>query len=125
MVEGARVVRSEEVDWIEPPLHFGSYSKLLINPENSATKSVDFRVSITRPHGRIEQHVHERAENIYYVVKGRGIVELDGERHLMDPGMLVFIPPGVEHALFNTGFEDLVTVVVACPADDMDRSSEG
>jgi oxalate decarboxylase/phosphoglucose isomerase-like protein (cupin superfamily) len=35
--------------------------------------------------------------------------------------MGVFIPPGVKHGIYNTGLEDLVFVVVACPADDMPR----
>lgn len=117
----ARVVSSLSVDWIEPPAHRGSYSKLLFNPENCDTRYLDFRVSTTRPQGVIDRHVHREAENIYYVIRGSGVVELDGERHLVNPGDAVFIPPGVEHAMYNTGFEDLVAVVVACPAQDMTR----
>jgi oxalate decarboxylase/phosphoglucose isomerase-like protein (cupin superfamily) len=30
--------------------------------------------------------------------------------------MGVFIPPGVKHGISNTGLEDLVLIVVACPS---------
>ncbi len=33
--------------------------------------------------------------------------------------MVVHIPPGVRHGIFNTGLEDLVFLVVASPPGDM------
>ena len=48
-------------------------------------------------------------------------MELDGERILLERHMGVFIPPGVKHGIYNTGLEDLVFIVVACPPDDMPR----
>lgn len=116
-----KVVRSEMIDWIQAPQHFDCFSKPIFNFENSDARYIDFRISITRPHGHIETHVHQEAENIYYVIRGKGIVELDGERHLLEPEMAVFIPPGVYHALYNTGYEDLVTVFVGAPGQDMPR----
>ncbi len=118
----ARVIDATTVDWIEPPGHEGSYSKLLVNPENSETQYLDVRVSITRPQGAIEPHSHAEAENVYYVIQGTGVIDLDGVRQLVRPGIAVFIAPGVRHALYNTGFENLVTLFVGCPATDMHRS---
>jgi len=40
---------------------------------------------------------HEQAENLWYVLRGKGLVELAGERILLDPHTRVFIPPGVKH----------------------------
>lgn len=33
--------------------------------------------------------------------------------------MVIHIPPGVRHGIFNTGLEDLVFLVVAAPPYDM------
>ena len=66
-------------------------------------------------------HTHETAENIYYILKGEGIIELDGKRNLVGPGMVAFIPPGVKHGISNTGFEDLIFIVIASPPQDMPR----
>ena len=102
---GAIVFQAEEVDWIEAPAHFSAFSKLLVNESQ----------------GYCEAHVHETAENIYYILKGKGIVELDDKRQLVSPGTVIFIPPGVKHSIINTGFEDLIFIVAASPPQDMPK----
>ena len=115
----AKVMRLEEAFWEQPPAHFNAFSKMLVHPTNADTRYFDFRLSSYQPKGYAEVHVHEIAENIYYILQGRGIVELDGEKHLVEPHMVIHIPPGVRHGIFNTGLEDLVFVVVASPPTDM------
>ncbi len=115
----AKLMRAEEAFWEQPPGHFEAYSKMLVHPTNADTKYFDFRISSYQPKGYAEVHVHEVAENVYYVLKGKGIVELDGKKHLVEPHMVIHIPPGVRHGIFNTGLEDLVFIVVACPPGDM------
>ena len=44
------------------------------------------------------QHFHKQATELYYVLEGEGIVELDGQEHPVRKGSLVQIPPGVLHA---------------------------
>jgi mannose-6-phosphate isomerase-like protein (cupin superfamily) len=116
----AKIFRAAEKDWTEPPGHQNAFSKLLIN-ESDGSKYFDFRISSYQPKGHVEVHAHETAEHVYYILQGEGIVELDGQRHLVSPGMVVFIPPGVEHGIANTGFEDLIFVVAASPPQDMPR----
>jgi mannose-6-phosphate isomerase-like protein (cupin superfamily) len=115
----AKVMRAEEAFWEEPPGHFAAFSKLLVHPSNADTRYFDFRISSYQPKGYAEVHVHEVAENIYYVLQGRGIVELDGKKHLVEPHMVVHIPAGVRHGIFNTGLEDLIFIVAASPPADM------
>jgi len=117
----AKIFKSEEIEWIEAPGHFGGFSKLLINPDNSDTKHFDFRISSYQPKGYCELHSHEHAENIYYILKGRGIVELDGSKHLVEPNVVIFIPPNVKHRIANTGYEDLIFIVVASSPADMPK----
>jgi mannose-6-phosphate isomerase-like protein (cupin superfamily) len=122
-MEGAmkgKIFKAQELDWIEAPGHFSAFSKLLVN-ESSGSKYFDFRISSYQPKGYCEAHVHKTAENIYYILKGEGVVELDGKRHLVGPGVVIFIPPKVKHAIINTGFEDLIFIVAASPPKDMPK----
>ena len=116
-----RVFRAEMVPWVEPPAHFGGFSKFLVNPENLGSKYFDFRVSSYQPKGYAEAHTHKVCEQIYYVLQGTGLLELDGEKHLVGPHTAMFIPPGVRHGIANTGFEDLVFIVATCPPDELPR----
>lgn len=121
----AKVMRADEAFWEVPPGHSpGALSKLLVHPTNADTKYFDFRISSYQPRHYAEVHHHEVAENIYYVLQGRGIVELDGVRHLVEPHMVVHIPAGVKHGIFNTGVEDLVFIVAASPPYDMPEVPE-
>jgi mannose-6-phosphate isomerase-like protein (cupin superfamily) len=116
-----RVFRIEEVPWRGMSGHEHAFSKLLINPENSETKYLDFRISTYTPMGFVAPHVHQEAENVYYVIQGKGLFEMDGQKTVVEPHMVMFVPPGVEHAISNTGIEDLTFLVIAVPASDMQR----
>lgn len=115
-----KIMRVEEAYWELPPGHSSqAFSKMLVHPSNADTQHLDFRISSYQPRAYAEVHVHEVAENLYYVLRGKGIVELDGVKHLVEPHMVIHIPPGVRHGIFNTGLEDLVFLVVASPPYDM------
>lgn len=59
-----------------------------------------------------ELHYHKRTEEIYYVVEGQGVLELDGEQVVLTVGTAVYIPPGVRHR----GWGDFRAVIVTTPA---------
>jgi mannose-6-phosphate isomerase-like protein (cupin superfamily) len=42
-------------------------------------------------------HYHKRLTEIYYVLEGEGVMELDGELHSVRPGDAVLIKPGCRH----------------------------
>ncbi len=114
------VVRNiAEVMWVNPPGHSpGAISKMLVRPETAGSELVDFRISTYQPMAHVEPHTHKVQEQIYHVVEGEGLMELDGERRVVRSGDCIFIPPGVEHAIYNTGRVDITFFVVTTPPDD-------
>jgi mannose-6-phosphate isomerase-like protein (cupin superfamily) len=116
----AAVVRHmAEVLWENPPGHSpGAISKMLVRPETVGSRLVDFRLSTYQPLSYVEPHRHRVQEQIYHVLEGDGLMELDGVRRVVHPGDFVFIPPGVEHAIHNTGRVDLTFFVITVPPDD-------
>ena len=49
------------------------------------------------------------------MIEGEGLMELDGVRKVVRSGATIFIPSGVEHALYNTGTNDLTFLVITSP----------
>ena len=45
------------------------------------------------------RHQHRRSEEIYFVLEGRGEMELEGERRGLGPGDAVLIPAGAWHEI--------------------------
>jgi mannose-6-phosphate isomerase-like protein (cupin superfamily) len=108
-----------EVPWKEFPGHFGgALSKPLVDPETSDSRLIDYRISSYRPMAHVATHVHAVQEQVYHVLDGEGLMELDGETQVVRRHDVIFIPPGVEHAMYNSGLDDLVFVVVTTPISD-------
>jgi mannose-6-phosphate isomerase-like protein (cupin superfamily) len=108
-----------EVPWDELPGHFGgALSKLLVRPEVCGSSRIDHRISCYQPKAFVQAHVHQVQEQIYHVLEGEGLVDLDGRRQVVHKHDVIFVPPGVSHALHNTGLTDLVFLVITSPPDD-------
>jgi mannose-6-phosphate isomerase-like protein (cupin superfamily) len=107
------------VIWDELPGHFGgAYSKLLVRPESCGSKNLDYRVSVYQPRAYVEIHSHRIQEQVYHVLDGEALMEIEGERTVVRKDDVIFIPPGVKHAIYNTGMTDLRFIVVTSPPDE-------
>ena len=108
-----------EVDWEDLPGHFGgAYSKFLVHPETTGAQTVDYRISCYQPRGYVEVHSHKIQEQIYHVLEGEGLMQVGEERRVVRRHDVIFITPGVKHAIYNTGLTDLVFIVVTTPPRD-------
>lgn len=121
----APVFRTELVTWIEPPGHFGGLSKVLVSPDSHETAYFDFRISRYPIGSRVDPHHHDVAEHVYYFSSGTGLVGWGDETYVIEPGMAMFVPPGVVHSITNTGESDLVFFVATSPPSDISRESTG
>jgi mannose-6-phosphate isomerase-like protein (cupin superfamily) len=63
-------------------------------------------------------HGHPDNEQVYVIVRGRGVMQVAHEMEEVGEGTLVFIPPGAAHAIKNTGDEPLVFVSATSPPFD-------
>lgn len=118
MARSKMVRRIEEYEWVDLAGHRdAALTKLLVTKEECGAENIDFFVSSYAPKAFAEEHVHDKSEEIFYFTKGSGLFVLDGERHIVAPGMVIFVPPGTTHAIYNTGMEDLVFVVCSSPPE--------
>lgn len=54
----------------------------------------------TLPAGAATQrHYHKVSEEFYFILEGRGDMELDGDRRVLGPGDAVLIPAGAWHTI--------------------------
>jgi mannose-6-phosphate isomerase-like protein (cupin superfamily) len=115
---GATIRNIAEVMWETPAGHFDAHSKMLVNPGNTRSRGFDYRISSYQPKGFVAPHRHRVQEQIYHVLEGEGLMEIDGERVLVRRHDCIHLPPDVEHAIYNTGLQDLVFIVVTTPPTD-------
>lgn len=86
---------------------WGHYEVLSDGPDFK-TKAIT-----VRPGKRLSYQRHARRSEHWFVVKGTGVVTLDGETVRVEPGVAVDVPVGVAHRIENTDqASDLVFVEV-------------
>jgi mannose-6-phosphate isomerase-like protein (cupin superfamily) len=49
-----------------------------------------------------ERHYHKRSEELYFILEGEGMMELDGEEQSVGPGDGILIPSGSWHQITAT-----------------------
>jgi mannose-6-phosphate isomerase-like protein (cupin superfamily) len=79
------------------------------------TQAQSLAEATLEPGQATERHYHRVAEEIYFVLKGQGAMELDGETSYMRPGDAVLIPPGAWHTLENNGTSELRILCSCAP----------
>ena len=120
--KGAFIRNIAEVPWREFPNHFGgALSKPLVMPENARSKHIDYRISMYRPLAYVAKHKHAVQEQAYHVLEGEGLMEIGDKKQVVRTHDVIFLPPGVEHSICNSGLADLVFLVMTSPVTDDEK----
>jgi mannose-6-phosphate isomerase-like protein (cupin superfamily) len=108
-----------EVPWQAFPGHFGgALSKPLVSPETAGSRLIDYRIFCYQPMAHVAPHTHKVQEQVYHVLDGEGMMEMDGRRQVVRKHDVIYIPPGVAHSISNTGLGDLTFIVATTPVND-------
>ena len=61
------------------------------------------------PPGEIANgHQHDDMCEVFYVVQGHGLIRVNEQEVVLEPGVCVSVEPGENHEIENTGKEELV-----------------
>jgi len=98
--------------------------------ENCGKSIGDNKLSIARarvePGITTKAHRLEGIKEIYLIVNGKGIVNIEGlEPTEVEKGDVVIIPPEKSQRIRNTGKSDLVFYCICTPSFSQDRYYEG
>ena len=85
----------------------GKMSTLLIEPGRVGPKTMGLGTARYARGASGTPHRHENCEQVLYVQSGQGVFVADGDEVMFGAGFAVFIPPGVQHQIGNTGSGDL------------------
>jgi len=94
----------------------GSEIRELLAHRNSAIRNQSLAEARLPVGGSTQEHYHARAEEIYYIMHGRGRMRIEGEVREVGPGDAIAILPGKRHKLWNTGPEPLRLLCCCAPA---------
>ena len=74
------------------------------------------------PGARETRHVHGTARQFFFVLSGRAVIEVNGERVTCTEGQGVEVPPGTPHQFMNESSEPAHFLVFSHPTTRGDRT---
>jgi mannose-6-phosphate isomerase-like protein (cupin superfamily) len=93
----------------------GSEVRSILDRTNSTARNQSLAEATIPPGMATDEHSHPQAEEMYYVLRGRGLMTLAEEQRAVGPGDGILIPPGTRHAIRNVGQESLVILCCCAP----------
>jgi len=104
----------------------GSRILELIRPERQGAANLSLAQATIQPGRTTYWHRHGTSEEIYYVLRGEGLLEIEAERHEVGPGDAYLIPPGAEHRITCLSAQPLVILCACSPpySDDDTQLTE-
>jgi len=91
--------------------------QVLVGPEQGWEDYV-MRMFTLGKEGYSPKHAHDWP-HIIYVVEGTGRLHFNGEEHPIRAGSVMFIPPGSEHQLAQTGQDNMVFICIVPKEGDV------
>jgi quercetin dioxygenase-like cupin family protein len=71
-----------------------------------------FAHAVLEPGKEIESHI-DPYEEVYYILKGQGVMTVGDEQQEVSAGDTIWLPFGIHHSLENNGDEDCIILVSA------------
>ena len=81
----------------------GSTIRELLGLPTAPVRNQSLAEATLEPGQATQRHYHAETEEIYYLVEGSGVMEVEGERREVSPGDAVLIPPGAWHQIAAGG----------------------
>lgn len=93
----------------------GSTIRSLLDLSVSPVANHSMAEAALPPGGQTDRHHHKVSEEMYYLVEGEALMEIDGEERAVVAGDAVLIPVGSWHQITNTGSGEMRMIVTCAP----------
>lgn len=93
----------------------GSEIRELLAHRNSCIRKQSLAEARLPPGAATTPHYHPVTEEIYYILSGRGRMQIGAEVREVGAGDAVAIPPGAVHTIANLGSETLTFLCCCAP----------
>lgn len=108
-------IRPGEVAAYQPAHHEGTTNRRLIGRENVGATRLEIVHGTLQPGRGALPHAHPGIEQVCYVLEGRALAEVGGERAELGPGDCCFFPADIPHAFSAVGDAPVKVLVVYAP----------
>ncbi len=91
------VIRLRDLAPYTPPGHSKTTNYRLLGPGPGGSERVEVVLGTIEFGGQADPHAHPGNEQGFFVLEGKALVEIAGERETIGPNDFVFLPKGAMH----------------------------
>jgi mannose-6-phosphate isomerase-like protein (cupin superfamily) len=95
-------IRNRDRDAVPFTTADGSTIRELIHPNDTSAQNQSLAEATLPAGGATERHYHGVSEELYLILEGSAVMEIDGETREVAPGDAILIPPGAWHQVTAT-----------------------
>ena len=88
---------------------------IMVDPVKTGETGLCVLIQTLDPGAAVPLHHHEKAEQVLFILSGRGSVSLADHEVDAGPGTMVHVPKGIAHSVSNTGKEPLSILETTSP----------
>ncbi len=77
----------------------GSTIRSILDRTNAPVKNQSLAEATVPAGCATQRHYHRLSEEFYFILEGRGTMEIDGQAREVAPGDAIMIPPGAWHTI--------------------------
>lgn len=111
-----KLLKRNQGEFYDAKAHFNCWSLMKLRPDIE-TKRLSVGVTHFLPHGGTEMKASP-LDRIYYLVSGKLLVKSKtGEEFMMEPGDVLYIPPGEEREVRGVPPDVGTILVIMCKAE--------
>jgi quercetin dioxygenase-like cupin family protein len=114
MTKRSYFVRGAQVPPYHPANHTGTTNRRLIGPENVGA-GIEVVLGVIEKGKGALPHAHPGIEQVCYLLEGRALAEVGGERCELQPGDACYFPPDEMHVFTVTSDEPAKVLVIYSP----------
>jgi mannose-6-phosphate isomerase-like protein (cupin superfamily) len=95
----------------------------LFHPEREAIPfQMGFSLAraIVNPGQITQNHKLKTSSEVFYILQGEGVIQIENEEKAVFPGQVIYIPPDARQCIRNTGTADLIFLCLVSPPWDKD-----
>ena len=108
-------VRAADAPAYHPANHSGTVNRRLIGADTVGARNLEVVLGVIEPNEGAAPHAHPGIEQACYLLEGRAVAEVGGEKREMAPGDCCFFPADMPHKFTAIGERPAKVLVIYSP----------
>ena len=93
----------------------GSEIREIFHPSSFSVERMSVAEATVHPGEETTLHYHKTSDEVYYILEGSGIIEVDGAKADIREGDCIYIKARQKHKVWNTGKQPLKILCICSP----------